>query len=100
MTGRGNRLRHPCQLSLVPRAKLTAGVFEKVNDPGGGSVLKAPPYDLANCCINHHYIIHAHFTRCLTHVPVGIFQKFAILKIYSDFKRKSISAGNEAWDDY
>ena len=24
MTGRGNRLRHPCQLSLVPRAKLTA----------------------------------------------------------------------------
>ena len=85
------------------RAKLTAGVFEKVNDPGGGggaAVLKAPPYYLANCCINHHYIIHAHFTRCLTHVPVGIFKKFAILKIYSDFKRKSISAGNEAWDDY
>ena len=24
MTGRGNRLRHPCQLSIVPRAKLTA----------------------------------------------------------------------------
>ena len=41
-----------------------------------------------------------HFTRCLTHVPVGIFQKFSILKIYSDFKRKSISAGNEAWDNY
>ena len=78
---------------------IRSGVFEKVNDPGGGG-LKALPYDLANCCINHHHIIHAHFTRSLTHVPVGIFQKFAILKIYRDFKRKSISAGNEAWDNY
>ena len=58
-------------------------VFEKVNDPGGGGALKAPPYDLENYSINRHHIHHVHFTRCLTHVLVGF------LTILQRFKNKS-----------
>ena len=46
-------------------------------------------YDRKNFLINRHHIIHAHFTRCLTHVPVEILQKFAILTILQRFQNKS-----------
>ena len=46
---------------------IRSGLFQTSNDPGGGEALKAPPpYDLENCCVNLHHIIHVHFTRCLT----------------------------------
>ena len=48
---------------------------------GGGGALNHSPYDLKNYCVNLHDIIHVHFTRCFRHVPIGIFQKFAILTI-------------------
>ena len=56
---------------------IRSGVFEIVNDTGGGGVtLKVPPsHNLENYCSNCYYIIHAHFTRCLTHVPIRIFLK-------------------------
>ena len=53
---------------------------------GGGGALKAPLYDLENYSVNLHHIIHVHFTRCFRHVPIGIFQKFAILTILQRFQ--------------
>ena len=66
------------------------GYFRQtVNDPGGGGALKAPPpYDLKNCSVNLHHIIHVNFTRCFWHDPIGIFQKFAILTILQRFQNK------------
>ena len=56
---------------------------------GGGGALKAPPpYDLENYCVNLHHIIRVHFTRCFGHVPIEIFQKFAILTILQRFQNK------------
>ena len=51
---------------------IRSGLFQTVNDPGGGA-LKAPPYDLENYCVNLHHIIHVNFTRCFRHDPIGIF---------------------------
>ena len=74
------------ELSLNP---IRSGLFQTVNDPGGGA-LKAPPppYDLENYCVNLHHIIHVNFTRCFWHDPIGIFQKFAILTILQRFQNK------------
>ena len=69
---------------------IRSGLFQTVNDPGGGA-LKAPPpppYDLEIYCVNLHYIIHVHLTRCFRHVPIGFFQKFAILTILQRFQDK------------
>ena len=67
-----------------------------LSDPGyfrqltiRGWALKAPPpYDLENCCVNLHHIIHMDFTRCFWHDPIGIFQKFAILTVLQRFQNK------------
>ena len=71
---------------------IRSGPLQTANDPGGGGgALKArykPPYDLENHCVNLHHIIHVHFTRCFRHVPIGIFQKFAILTILQRFQNK------------
>ena len=66
---------------------IRSGLFQTVNDPGGGA-LKAPPYDLENYSVNLHHIIHVKFTRCFWHDPIGIFQKFAILTILQRFQNK------------
>ena len=60
---------------------IRSGLFQTVNDPGGGLKSPPPPYDLENYCVNLHHIIHVNFTRCFWHDPIGIFQKFAILTI-------------------
>ena len=52
---------------------IESGMFQTVNDPGEGGFKSAPP--------PLHDIIHVHFTRCFRHVPIRIFQKFAILTI-------------------
>ena len=60
------------------------GYFKQLTIRGGGGGFKSPPpppYNLENYCVNLHHIIHVHFTRCFRHVPIGIFQKFAILTI-------------------
>ena len=77
------------------RAPLTLsdpGYFRQLTIRGGGA-LKAPhppppPYDLENYCVNLHHIIHVHFTRYFGHVPIGIFQIFAILAILQRFQNK------------
>ena len=53
-----------------------SGLFQTVNDPGGG--FKSPPYDLKNYSVNLHHIMHVNFTRCFWHDP-----------FYSGFKIKS-----------
>ena len=73
--------------------RIRSGLFQTANDPGGGGGFKSPsppppPYDLENYCVNLHYNIHVHFTRCFRHVPIGIFQKFAILTILRRFPQK------------
>ena len=70
------------------------GLFQTGNDPGGGGgALKAPPphYDLENYCVNLHHIINVHFTRCFRHLPIGIFQKFAILTTLQGFQNKKVA---------
>ena len=68
---------------------IRSGLFQTVNDPGGGGgALKAPPYDLENYHVNLHHIIHVNFTRCFWHDPIGIFLKFAILTILQRFQNK------------
>ena len=83
---------HPYYTSLYSARHISgnfnpirSGLFQTANDPGGA--LKAPPplYDLENSFVNLHHIIHVHFTRCFKHVPIGIFQKFAILTILQRF---------------
>ena len=49
------------------------GYFRQLTKRGGGDKTAPPPYDLENDCVNLHYIIHVHFTRCFRHVPIGIF---------------------------
>ena len=66
---------------------IRSGLFQTVNDPGGGG-FKSPPYDLENYCVNLHHIIHVNFTRCFWHNPIRIFQKFAILTILQRFQNK------------
>ena len=73
-------------MSNITRIKNTK--FQTFNDPGGGGDFKSPPYDLENYCVNLHHIIHVHFTRCFRHVPIGIFQKFAILTTLQGFQNK------------
>ena len=72
---------------LIP---IRSGLFQTVNDPGGGGFKSPPPprYDLENYCVNLHHIIHVNFTRCFWHVPIGIFQKFANLPILQRFQNK------------
>ena len=72
---------------------IRSGLFQTVNDPGGGG-FKNPPYDLENYCVNLHHIIHVNFTRCFRHVPIGIFQKFAILTILHFLKSSENSCKN------
>ena len=68
---------------------IRSGLFQTVNDPGGGGFKSPPPpYDLENYCVNRHHIIHVNFTRCFRHDPIGIFQKFAILTILQRFENK------------
>ena len=67
---------------------IRSGLFQTVNDPGGGGFKSPPPYDLENYYVNLHHIIHVNFTRCFWHDPVGIFQKFAILTILQRFQNK------------
>ena len=67
---------------------IRSGLFQTANDPGGWGFKPLPPYDLKNYCVNLHDIIHVHFTRCFRHVPIGIFQKFAILTILQQFQNK------------
>ena len=58
-------------------------------NPIRSGLFETPPhYDLENYCVNLHHIIHLHFTRCFRHVPIGIFQKFAILTILQRFQNK------------
>ena len=66
-------------------------MIQTANDPGGGGgALKAPhsPYDREKYCINLHYVIHVHFTRCFRHVPIGIYHKFAMLTILQRFQNE------------
>ena len=63
---------------------IRSGLFQAVNDPGGGGGFK----NLENYCVNLHHIIHVNFTRCFWHDPIGIFQKFAILTILQRFQNK------------
>ena len=78
-------------LDIAVRAinPIRSGLFQTVNDPGGGA-LKAPPppYDPENYCVNLYHIIHVNFTRCFWHNPIGIFHKFAILTILQRFQNK------------
>ena len=67
---------------------IRSGLFQTVNDTGGGGALKALPYDLENYCVNLHHIIHVKFTRCFWHDQIGIFQKFVILTILQRFQNK------------
>ena len=67
---------------------IRSGLYQTVNDPGGGGGFKNPPYDLENYFVNLHHIIHVNFTRCFWHDPIGIFQKFAILTILQRFQNK------------
>ena len=67
---------------------IRSGLFQTVNDPGGGGFKSPPPYDLENYCVNLYHIIHVNFTRCFWHNPIGIFQKFAILTILQRFQNK------------
>ena len=54
-----------CKQGDIKASPIRSGLFQTVNDPGGGGALKAPPpYDLENYCVNLHHIIHANFTRC------------------------------------
>ena len=69
---------HFAHQNTISRFALTLsdpGYFKQLTIRGGA--LKAPPPH----CVNLHHIIHVHFTRCFRHVPIGIFQKFAILTI-------------------
>ena len=74
-----------CETYLNP---IRSGLFQTVNDPGGGGFKSPPPYDLENYCVNLHHIIDVNFTRCFWHDPIGIFQKFAILPILQRFQNK------------
>ena len=86
--GIGSAIRVSCP--SYPGSSWQLGYLRKLTIRGGGgaAVLKAPPYYLANCCINHHSIIHAHFTRCLTHVPVGIFSEICNFENLQRFQKK------------
>ena len=48
---------------------IRSGLFQTANDPGGGGFKSPPPYDLENCCVNLHHIIHVHLPGVL-----GMFQ--------------------------
>ena len=79
-----------CGFNPIP-----SGLFGTANDPGGGGLFRSPPpYYLENYCVNLHHIIHVHFTRCFRHVPIGIFQKFAILAILQRFQNNNSSSKN------
>ena len=61
------------------------GYFRQLTIRGGALKAPPPPYDLENYFVNLYHIIHVHFTRCFGHVPIGIFQRFAILTILQQF---------------
>ena len=72
---------------LSPINPIRSGVFQTDNFPGGGfKSPPPPPYDLENYCINFHHIINLHVTKCFRHVPIRIFQKFAIFTILQRFQ--------------
>ena len=78
-----------CFIQIYHLNPIRSGLFQTVNDPGGGGFKSPPPpYDLENYCVNLHHIIHLNFTRCFWHDPIGIFQKFAILTILQRFQNK------------
>ena len=52
---------------------IRSGLFQTVNDPGGGGFKSSPPYDLENYRVNLYHIIYVNFTRCFWHDPIGIF---------------------------
>ena len=64
---------------------IRSGLFQTVNDPGGGALKAPPPHDLENYCVNLHHIIHVNLTRCFRSDPIGIFKKFAILTTLQRF---------------
>ena len=76
------------KFDLIP---IRTGLFQTTANDPGEEALKAPPpplYDLENYFVNLHHIIHVHFNRCFRHVPIGIFQKFAISTILQRFQNK------------
>ena len=62
-------------ISLEIINPIRSGMFQTAND-------------LENYFINLHHIIHVIFTMCFRHVPIGIFQKIAILTILQRFQNK------------
>ena len=79
-------------LEILDHNPIRSGVFENVNEQGGGGGVglgfkSPPPYEFENCCINRHHIMHVHFTRRYI-LPVRIFQKFLILIILQRFQNK------------
>ena len=70
---------------------IRSGLFQTVNDPGGALKSPPPPYDLENCCVNLHHIIHVYFTRCFGHVPIGIFLKIRDFDHFTAISKKKIS---------
>ena len=78
------------------------GYFRQLTIQGGGGgwgALKAPPppYDLKNYCVNLHHIIHVHFTRCLRHVPIKIFQKIRDFDHFTAFHNRVIPCQITQW---
>ena len=70
---------------------IRSGLFQTVNDPGGGA-LKAPPpppYDLENYCVTRHHIIHVNFTKFLGMIQSEFFKNSRFRPFYGDFKIKS-----------
>ena len=66
------------------------GYLKKFTILGGGDFKSPPPLRSQKLFHHRHHIIHVHFIRCLTVVPVEILKKMCFSLFYSDFKIKSI----------
>ena len=66
------------------------GYFRQLTTRWGGGVKSPtpPPLRSRNHGINLYHIIHVHVARCFRHVPIRLFQKFAILTISERFQNK------------